>query len=238
MIKIDKTIYFKLLLIFAVLFFNVKLFSQNDFESWNNIVINYKVIPKTTLWLSNELRLDNNASGLKKYLVDIGVDRKLTNNFEATLAYRYSRFDDLSAFKNEHLFYASTSYSLKIERFTLSLQTRFQHSVEVFGFSTIRKNEETWRNKFSTNYNIYKSPLSPYISYELFTAVNDPKGFYNDKYRIYVGCKYKMNRRNSFAIYYGIQKALTKSENTYILGLKYSLNLEKEKDKDKEVESE
>jgi opacity protein-like surface antigen len=205
--------------------------AQEDFESWHCIDIDYKLMSKTNVWLSNEIRLDDNSTGFKKYLVDIGVDRKLIKKVTLSLAYRYSRFDDIVAYKNEHMFYGSVQYSYNIQRYTLSVQTKYQYSNILINSNTLEKTESFWRNKLSVNYNLSQLPLTPYISYEYFSEIT-PEGLLSDKYRLFGGLKYKLNKSNSLALYYGIQNSLQKPGRSYILGLKYSLSLERKDKKD------
>lgn len=221
----NKRIYF---LFLSFLGFVCSLNAQvNDFETWNSINLSIKPIKKTTFYLSQELRMFENSTQFKKYLVDVGGEVKVYKKFKLTLGYRYSRFNDLpEAYKNEHLFSGSLGYSLGFDRFNLSVQTKFQHSYEVNGWKTIRSTETTFRNKLSLAYDIYRSPLSPYAYYELFTLLNEPDGTYNEKYRLLGGVKYKLQGSQSIAAFFGIQKSLLKAENTYITGLKYSITFD------------
>lgn len=196
------------------------LYSQSDFESWSSIDLRYNVSNKLSLEMSNELRLNNNSQNFKKFLVDLGASYELHDLVEVALYYRYSRFDDLEFFANEHLIIGKLAFAYKIDRFNLGFQTRYDRAYEVYGYKTLVKTEDAWRNKVSVDYSIYGTPLEPYLSFEHFITENK-ESFEANKYRLFGGLKYKMNRKNSFAIFYGTQQSLLKPDNSYIIGLKY-----------------
>jgi hypothetical protein len=213
-------------------FYSINATAQNDFESWNCISADFKINSKSGIGASTEIRLNNNALGFKKYLVDVGYDYKILKRLKASISYRYTRFNDLDAFKNEHQVFGCFEYSKKLDRLTVSFQSRYQRAFEVLGWTTKTKTEDYWRNKLSANYNIYQSPLAPFASYELFTETSKFSNIISDKYRLFLGCKYKLSNANTLAVYYGVQKSLLKTDNSYILGLKYSFSFEREMQKD------
>jgi hypothetical protein len=214
-----------LFLIWPILF-TASTKAQQDFESWHCFELDYSLFKKTNLWLSNEVRFNDNSTYLKKYLVDVGVDQKLKKGFSATFSYRYTRFDDNLVYKNEHQLNGIFQYSHRIQRFIFGIQTRYQYSNVILGYTTYEKTEKYWRNKASISYKIPSTSVTPYISFEHFTEINAIEGLIANKYRSFAGIKYKLNKYNSLALYYGIQNSLKKVEKSYILGLKYSLSLD------------
>lgn len=220
--------------LYVILFWlhDQNILAQNDFESWNCITAEYKFTSKITAWTSQELRLNDNATHLAKYLSDFGVEYKILKKLKFNLAYRYTRFNDNEIFKNENMFYGILEYSYKINRFTISVNERYERAYQLNGYSVLDKLEVYNRNKAIIDYNIYKSPLLPYISYELFTYLNNPGGIQTDKYRLFLGLKYKIKGKNVISCYYGIRHSLIKPENSYILGLKYAFKFSKDKDEE------
>lgn len=198
------------------------VFSQDDFESWSSIDLRYKVSKNFSLEVSNELRLNNNAQNFKKYLIDVGGDYEFAKYFDISLFYRYSRFDDIEAFVNEHQIFGKLAFTYPIGRFDLSIQTRYERAFEVYGYKTLVKTVDTWRNKGSVSYNIYGLPLEPYVSFEHFISENK-SSFEATKYRLFGGLRYKVTRDISLSLFYGTQKSYLKSDNSYILGLKFGI---------------
>ena len=214
-----------LIILIAGIIFPAITFSQNDFESWNSIGFNIDYSKKTSFEVSNEIRLDDNAKGFKKYLCDFGGEHKFNKNISVAISYRYSRIDNLDAFVNEHMIYGKVGFSYKISRFDIDFQTRYDRAFEVYGFSSLVKTEDAWRNKAAVSYNIYGLPLEPFISYEIF--ISQSKDIFEaNKYRFFGGVKYKISRVNTIGIYYGIQHSLLQPDNSFILGLKFSVNLD------------
>lgn len=200
------------------------VFSQNDFESWSSIDMRYKVSKNFSLDMSSELRLNNNSQDFNKYLVDVGGEYEFAKYFDFSMYYRYSRFDDEQAYVNEHKLFGKLAFSYPVGRFELGIQTRYERSYEVYGYSTLVKTEDAWRNKVSASYNIYGLPLEPYASFEHFFSENK-SSFEATKYRLFGGLKYKISRDYSSSLYYGIQRSYLKTDNSYIIGLKLSIRL-------------
>ena len=93
----------------------------------------------------------------------------------------------------------STDYNLK--KFEFDLRTR--------GQSTWRDNQRgdykynpkyVWRNKIGLAYDIFGSPLKPYISGEIFCPINSSNGFFMDGYRLTTGLKYRLTKHTTLQI--------------------------------------
>lgn len=86
-----------------------------------------------------------------------------------------------------------------------------------------------WRSKFELKYDLNK--YTPYIGVELRYQIKDPRnpefnnGFHRS--RTFAGVNYKINKRNSFGIYYLIQNEFEvfDPQTLYILGVEYAISL-------------
>jgi hypothetical protein len=192
---------------------------QQDFQSWNEIDLNFDLLPKTEFYVSNELRLDNNSSEINKYLLELGVEKKLKKKFSIAGGYRYTRFYDKGYYKNENRGIVVFKYSPRIQRFVIELQTRMDYIAEM-NDGYIKKDQLEWRNKITLNYKCRSFPLTPYASFEHFTLTYP--SFYADKYRLFGGAKYQITKVCDISAYFGLQNSFTKINHIYIGGLKFS----------------
>ena len=205
------------------------IIAQQDFASWNSVTFNYK-IKKTTFSVSNEFRLNNNSSELDKYLCDFIIEQNLKYGFKIEGAMRYSRFYDLG-FQNEYLYYGVIQYSYRIQRFITELQTKLQYGVSKYDNLNPDYSEWQWRNKITLNYLIPGYPIKAYLSYETFIRNKTILEFY--KYRFFSGIRYSFNKQNNASVFYGWQDFTNKINKTFIVGIKYSLNINKKSKKNK-----
>jgi dTDP-4-dehydrorhamnose 3,5-epimerase-like enzyme len=86
------------------------------------------------------------------------------------------------------------------------------------------------RNKFSLKYNLNQS-FAPYTYIELRYQIHDQRKLESEsqlhRVRYATGVDYKIDNKNTFGIYYLIQREwnVLTPNNLYILGLEYSLTL-------------
>jgi len=123
----------------------------------------------------------------------------------------------------------------KFEKFTLSERIRYQ--AEVGDYLTSEKGklvEQFLRLKTDFKYTALKK-ISPYISCEVRYQIRDPKGkgplsdlgFHRIRY--VAGAEYQPNKNHNLNLYYLIQTEylIADPESIYILGLAYSITLQK-----------
>ncbi len=86
------------------------------------------------------------------------------------------------------------------------------------------KNNTVLRSRLSAKWDIKDCKVSPFISTELYTRIDKWRGF--EKLRSRIGASYKINKDNSFEIYYLFEKGGKKgSSNTHAIGVGYSIDL-------------
>ena len=163
----------------------------------------------------------------------------------------YNIDHDYWVFRNR--FYATVSGEYKIGRFEFGLRERLQYtrtnsttidetkyrydigddilSSEDDGWTTKTepefkeaKHDLSLRSRLSLKYNIPNCKINPFASVELYTKLNEWKGY--DKLRYRIGGSYKINKKNSISLYYLYQAVNDIDEpNGHAIGVEYSIDL-------------
>lgn len=86
------------------------------------------------------------------------------------------------------------------------------------------KNNLTLRSRLSLKYDIPSCKINPFASVELYTRLDEWKGY--DKLRYRIGASYKFNKDNSISLYYLYQDANDDDEpRGHAIGIEYSIDL-------------
>ncbi len=86
------------------------------------------------------------------------------------------------------------------------------------------KNKQVLRSRLKGEYNIRRSPFSPYISAEVYNDLTS--NFAYNKTRVMIGSEIKIDKHNSFDLFLGyMNKADDDDLNGWIIGLGYSFKL-------------
>ena len=86
------------------------------------------------------------------------------------------------------------------------------------------KNNMVLRSRITAKWDIKDCKINPFASAELYTRLDQWRGF--DKLRSRIGASYKINKDNAIEFYYLYEKAGRKGEtSTHALGVGYSLDL-------------
>lgn len=227
----------KQVILFSFLFFNFTflIYSQEvqqDAGMWNTLSIEKKLNKKFSLGIDEELRLKENFCRLNLLYTNLGIIYKYNKEIKIALIYRLiEKYDDNDMFSYRNRLMLDISYKRKITKsLSLSYRSRFQGEVRDYYSSEKGKVPEYfWRNKFEAKYSIKK--YSPYAGTELRYQYIDPhnpetnNGWH--RIRVFAGVEYKINDKNSCAIYYLIQREwdTVNPQNLNILGLEYSIDL-------------
>jgi hypothetical protein len=203
---------------------------------WNTFSIEKEFTKKFSLMIDEELRLRDNFSRLNLFYTNIGASYKFIKNGKASLIYRpiqkYLGTNRSFSFRNRLML--DLSYKYKFADFSLSYRSRIQSEIRDYYVSEKGKNPEWfWRNKFEFKY--YTKKFEPYFGTELRYQIIDSRnpetnyGWHRGRY--FAGIDYNINKNNSFGIYFLIQKeyGISSADDLYIVGLQYSLTLERSK---------
>ena len=224
-----------------------KLCAQSDdLGLWASAEVKEKIFPGLDASLEGEFRLRNNMRTVERWGGTAGLSYKLFPFLKASAGYTYIYYNhpDKTTGKGNyipeygsprHRVNVSVTGSYKWNRFEFSLRERYQYTYRV-GLSVpkynlkeqVRKeNEEisakslhVLRSRLQVEYNIRKSPFKPYASCEWFHSL-DGEGF--KKIRWTLGTSYKLNKKNSFDLYYRYQNEADEDETDgHVIGVGYS----------------
>ena len=157
---------------------------------------------------------------------------------------------DYWVFRNR--FYATISGEYKIGRFEFGLRERLQYTRtnsawtdetkyrwyaqiddEGYDLPSIyevttdpefkdTKHNLTLRSRLSVKYDISNCKINPFASVELYTRLDEWKGY--DKLRYRLGASYKINKDNSISLYY-LFEDVNGEANGHAIGFEYSIDL-------------
>lgn len=178
----------------------------NDAGFITDISLSKPIGEQFNLQLNQELRGNDRFSLLDRSLTGITFTYKPHNFFLKTaLEYDLIYQNTNQGFQFRHRINGSLSANKEINRFTFEMRTRMQATWYNTGTGDYNYNPRmVWRNKLDVSYDIFGSPLKPYLSGELMTQINGKKGFLLNSYRLVTGVKYRYSKRetiNAFVRY-------------------------------------
>ena len=185
--------------ILLLLFFSFTGFAQeNDFQTWYSVSLNKKIIKKTNLSVKSGLRLRENSSLYSKQFTDIKIKRKYNKHISYAFGYRYiNKWDIAHNLSYQHRFYVDVNYKNEFsKRLSYSVRNRCQNQVDFF------EHKMTLRQKFTIDYNIKKTKLSPTIASEYFLTLEDGM----NKLRSTISLGYPLAKKLDFELVYRIQQ--------------------------------
>lgn len=140
---------------------------------------------------------------------------------------------------SRHRVYASITGKLKLGRFELSLRERYQFTHRVgkwvpkFDADGVTQKTDEWvspkdkhvvRTRLGCDWNIRKSPFTPYANIEMYNAFGHEPAV--EKIRYSVGSEYKINKKNRIELFYTFVQGVASGEpNANVIGIGYSFRL-------------
>jgi Protein of unknown function (DUF2490) len=222
------------LLLFILCGFVIHAYAQptNDAGLWTTFNINKKFKNNFGVFLTEEYRLRENFSRTNLFYTDLGIEYRPLNFLKVSLAYRFiEKYLIDNTYSYRHRLMLNITLKQKLGDATLSYRQRIQSEVRDVYSSAIGSIPEWYsRNKFELKYDIHK-PVTPYIAAEFRYQINNPRAVESNRLwhrnRYFAGLDYKVNDRNTFGVYYMIQREYNVSspQNLYIVGLEYSISL-------------
>lgn len=200
---------------------------EEDFEIWSGITLKKNISKKIRLYLQEEIRFNNNALQIKRYLTDVGGRYELNDLIRIGLYYRFSMSNRTVYYEPVHKIYSDVELVKDINRFGLKLRGRIQYARNTKTIDVYEKNIWYNRNEITVEYNIRKTRFTPFIEHEQFIPLNNPwlKGI--DKYRLQAGTEIYINPKLDISVSYLYQRErnLKSRENHYILITRLSYKL-------------
>ncbi len=149
--------------------------------------------------VEQELRFDQFSTSLNRSATSIGADIILIRRFlrvqlDYDLLYRKNK-DTSYEFRHRSSIGLLSQY--KYNRLNYRLRTRMQATYRDENRGDYKFNPGyVWRNRLELRYDIFGSPVTPYLYGEIFCPVNSKNGFFIYGYRISIGTKYKVSQRS------------------------------------------
>lgn len=227
----SKHLRYFILFIVLLLFAEIHLWAQaKDFESWNTIEIKKSINEKFAVKAEQELRVNQNASALKKYIAVFGTEYMVCSYLKVKAHYRLTYnwdLEDGNTLNSRLYFDLQTKY--KIHRFKFKFRERYQYKMPTYGSKEFALYPfHHLRHKLSIAYNIPNSKMEPFGEIELYQSLNNPVQNGIDKQRYTLGIELPIDKRFSMSVFYRYQKRndyYRKPLKSYILGAEISIDL-------------
>lgn len=191
------------------------LFAQNaDNGLWTSLEVKKKLKYGLAVSLQEEYKMRENFSNTDKLETTLDLSWKPLSFLKGGVSYCRIDYNHPSNNNNpseywelRHRYIAYIMGSYEVGRFSLSLREKFQQTNRVGVIADENKSNPTnvLRSKFEVDYNIRKSPFTPYASVEVFYAFNEPDGIQNPpatgmvaEIRSAIGVEYALNKRLTF----------------------------------------
>jgi hypothetical protein len=225
----------------------VSLVTASAQELWTSADLDYGITKKLKADVGIECRTTDQLSNISRFAVSAGLNYRLCKYVKAGVAYTFlydhngNKYDDDDNYipyywQPRHRIEAELTGSYKIGRVTLSLRETYQYTYHRERVTTANYDmlSNTWtlvqcvnakpknylRSRIMAEYNIRKSPFTPFASCEIYSDVSD---FSTNKARYTVGSEYKLNSRNELSLFY--RYIDRHNGGTHVIGVGYSFKL-------------
>ena len=203
---------------------------RQSFESWNGIVLTYKVHKKVDLSAEVQVRLKSVGETYKSFFVELQGEYQPFSFLDFGLGYRnFDKLDDVGKKQGHEKYdrlYGFLQTKTSLDRFDFGF--RVMHQVKNQRNALDVPNDNTrWRYKLSTRYNIANWKLDPRVSVEFYILDEFYSTEAYDKVRFSLGSRQNINDKSSLAFKYLYQSDVNVANpRTYhILSLKYEFKL-------------
>lgn len=157
-----RRILISIFLIFPLFFLSAQ---ENDLQSWHSFSLKNKINKTTDINLKVGARFRENSSLLDKKFLEVRLKKELNKRTSISTGYRNTfNYDTEFVLVKQNRFYFDLIYKNKLtKRLSYSIRNRWQNQVSIY------QSARTFRQKFSLEYNIRKTKLTPYCAVEYFS---------------------------------------------------------------------
>ncbi len=206
--------------------------AEEDAGLWTTINVEKKLSSKTSLLLTEEFRLRENFSRINLFYTDVGVNYRPYKFLKVEFSYRFiQKYLITDFFSYRHRLMLDITLRDKFGNFAVSYRQRLQSEVRnVYSSESGAVPEWYSRNKFEVKYDLQKK-YTPYVATEFRYQIHNPRIIETDglwhRARYILGVDYDLDKRNTFGLYYLIQREwnVTSPQDLYIIGVEYTLSL-------------
>jgi Protein of unknown function (DUF2490) len=221
----------KILFLFIIIFITINLNTlkaqENDAELWTSFSVEKEIVKNFAIEIEAAYRLENNMQVFSKAFIESSLSYRFNDFFKISTEYRFEKKNNFNDdyVGNRNRFKADIQSRYKFSKihlyWTISYQNKFFDN-----YSYIENNQHI-RNEFQLKYKL--KSFKPFIKYEFFTPLDYVSVFQysSDAHRFSIGSDYKINKRNSFKLFfiYHLNKNETYNSNRFISGLSYKITL-------------
>jgi len=194
----------KLLIVFLLTNSALSFAQNSDWGLWTSIDAEKRLSKNWELALDAQYRWKDNISITDQIRAGADISRKLGDYLKLGAGYeliaKHKVKQDAYVYRNRFRLQATGSY--KYARFSASWRTRMQLTLmetdeargDIFQGES---NKWVWRNRFGLKYNIRKTPLKPYINFELFHNLFNDMEYSYFQNRFSIGMEYSLNKHHT-----------------------------------------
>jgi len=193
-----------------ILLANVSLiFAQSsDWGLWTSIDAEKKLSQKWELDVAAQYRMKDHISVTDQIRGSVDISFKTGKYLKLGAGYELIAKNkvkqDIYVYRNRFRVQATSSY--KYARFTVSWRTRIQLTLlENSNKPDVDNQKWVWRNRFGLKYDIKKTPLKPYINFELFHQLFSDLEYSYYQNRFSTGIEYSLNKRHTIEAGYKLE---------------------------------
>ena len=216
------TYYFLVFILFCTL--SNTYAQRNDAAIWESITLEKRITPKTLVHFQQAARFGQNITSIKRTHYDLGLTFKINKNFSTSLDYRFiTRFFTENGTSLRHRIQWNLILKKKINPFVFIYRHRMQGQLKDFYSSEDGKTPSYYsRSKITVKYEFNK--LSPYIAGELYTKIINWNTLQSNRYRVFGGFDYQLNKMNELNLYYLFERRFNKYNplTNYVIGIGFT----------------
>lgn len=196
---------------------------RNDAGLWLSLELEKLLTKRLSLEFNHTERIAQNITRWDLAYSDIGLAYKFSKHIAASANYRYiNKFNPEYGMDNRHRFYVDLILKKKLKPLEFSWRQRFQNQMEdVFTSEEGRIPHYYTRSKLAIKYDLNK--FTPCIASELYIKLISGEQPLPNRYRLFGGCNYAINKTNDIEVYYLFDRRFNQKDplTNYVIGLSY-----------------
>lgn len=200
------------------------------FESWNSVRLDYKISKNFEINYEFQLRLKSKRELYDQLFNELDLKYDISKNLYTGFAFRFSeKNDDYGNYLGSKNFTRNQfyfGYTIEKWQFEIDLQLKYQIKNKISNDQAYRVYipKKYFRYKISLIKKIKNWKFDPRLNFEFFVRDKSYANIY-DKFRMYIGTKYKFNNKNSINIGYFNDNDFSYPYRTKGLKIRYNFSL-------------
>lgn len=218
-----RIIYTVLLQLAIVGLYNNGFSQRNDAGLWLSLELEKLLTQRASLEFKHTARIEQNITHLDLSYSDLGLTYQFSKHVALSGNYRFiNKFSPEYNVGIRHRFYCDLVLKKKLKPFVFALRQRFQNQLEDALLNESGNISEYYtRSKVIIKYNL--SRFTPCIASELYFKLRPGQQPLPNRYRVYAGCNYSVNKTNDLELYYLFDRRFNQKNplTNYVIGVTY-----------------